>query len=310
MSELDTVKRRKSWSLALPFSALIAALYLYFFTRWFALADRYNLFLYYHDMGPLVPDTSPFSYVTASRYWMAGLVAGGIILLLYTGINWLLGRLRAGYEVPDWWRVWLLAAAPLSLAIPLITMTANEPVLPARLALWVFLVTLAGLALALQPGRLAAEWPSELFLLAIDGLGLMLIISTLVGLERLGGWIERGSTSYITGMIIVSAGGLFILLLGTAIRSWRRRPGRGPMPIFLAGLIGAYLVLPLLHHVSFTDGYYYITDADNFLARNLFLQAAIWLLAAGIAIVVFRLRLRITPFSEPAPGAAPCPPGS
>lgn len=283
--------RRRRWFLAFPYAVVLAGLYLYLFTRWFTLADRYNLFLYYHDMGPLVADTSPFSYVTASRYWMAGLVAGGIALLLYTGANWLLGRLFGAYQAPTWWRVWLLSAIPLALMIPLITMTANEPTLPIGLALWVTLVALAGLALALLPGRLAAEWPSELLLLTLDGLGLMLIITSLVGLERLGSWIESGSTLYVSGMIIVSVAGLIILLVGTVMRFWRRRPGTGPAPIFLAGLTGAYLFLPLLHHISFSDGYFYITDADNFLARNLFLQAGIWLLAAGLAVAVFRLRV-------------------
>jgi hypothetical protein len=170
-------------------------------------------------------------------------------------------------------------------------MMANEPTLPAGLALWVTLVTLMGLALALLPGRMAAEWPGELLLLVIDGVGLMLIITSLAGLERAGGWLERGSTQFVLGMIIVSAAGLILLGVGTAIRFWLHRPGIGAKPIFLAGIFGAYLFLPLLHHVSFSDGHYYITDADNFLARSLFLQAGIWLLAAGLAVAFFRLRL-------------------
>ncbi len=285
--------QRRRWILAFPFTVVLTGLYVYLFTRWFALADRYNVFLYYHDMGPLIQDTSPFSYVTVSRYWMAGLVAGGSALMIYTGVNWLLGRLLRGYQAPAWQRIWILSAIPLALAIPLITMTVNEPTLPFVLALWVILVALAGLALALLPGRLAAEWPSELLLLALDGLGLMLIITSLVGLERVGGWIERGSILYVTGMIIVTAIGLFVLSLGTVIRVWRRRPGTGPAPILLAGLTGAYLFLPLLHHISFSDGYFYITDADNFLARNLFLQVGIWLLAVGLAMAFFRLRVWI-----------------
>jgi len=290
MDENSHVVAGKGWPAALLFSVAISVLYLYLFYHWFAVADRYNLFLYYHDMGPLVPDTSPFSYVTTSRYWMAGLVAGGAVLILYTGVSWLLGRLLSGFHSPKWQRVWLLTAVPLMLAIPVITMTANEPTLPAGLALWVTLVTLIGLALALLPGRMAAEWPSELLLLVVDGLSLTLIITSMVGLERAGGWLERGSNEYVVGMIFISAAGLILLGVGTAIRFWLHRPGIGPRPIFLAGIIGAYLFLPLLHHVSFSDGYYYITDADNFLARSLFLQAGIWLLAAGLAIGFFRLR--------------------
>jgi hypothetical protein len=83
---------------AAPLHALAgAALMLSLFAYWFAVADRYTVFLYDHDMGPLVPDTSPFSRVTSSRYWMAGLVAGGAVLVLYGAANGLLGRLRADY---------------------------------------------------------------------------------------------------------------------------------------------------------------------------------------------------------------------
>ncbi|MFO7696851.1 MAG: hypothetical protein R6X16_06800, partial [Anaerolineae bacterium] len=34
---------------ALPISAFVLAIYYY----WFGIADRYHVFLYYHDMGPL-----------------------------------------------------------------------------------------------------------------------------------------------------------------------------------------------------------------------------------------------------------------
>jgi hypothetical protein len=52
MDENTHVIPGKGWSAALLFSMAISALYLYLFYRWFALADRYYLFLYYHDMGP------------------------------------------------------------------------------------------------------------------------------------------------------------------------------------------------------------------------------------------------------------------
>ena len=98
---------------------------------------------------------------------MAGLVAGGIVLILNAGVNWLLGRLLSGFRPPEWWQVWLLTAGPLILGIPLITMTANETTLPAGLALWVTLVALMGLALALLPGRMAAGLSAAFFRLRI-----------------------------------------------------------------------------------------------------------------------------------------------
>ena len=79
--------------LALWQALLVSLLVLACFYYWFGIADRYIIFLYYHEMGPMVPDTSPFSAVTSSRYWMAGLVAGGIILVVNTAVIALFGRL-------------------------------------------------------------------------------------------------------------------------------------------------------------------------------------------------------------------------
>ena len=83
---------------ALPVATLMLALFSY----WFAVADRYAVFLYDHDMGPLYPDTSPFSRVTSSRYWMTGLVVGGMVMVAYAAANWLLGRVVSGYRPPAW----------------------------------------------------------------------------------------------------------------------------------------------------------------------------------------------------------------
>ena len=85
---------------AVPIVALVAGLLYY----WFAVANRHIVFLYYHDMGPVVPDTSPFSSATGSRYWMAGLVASGAVMMLHIVLNWLLGRLLGSYACPPWWR--------------------------------------------------------------------------------------------------------------------------------------------------------------------------------------------------------------
>lgn len=298
----DRFTLRRAWLAALPLATIILFIYLYLFYRWFALANRYNIFLYFHDMGPLVPDTSPFSAVTSSRYWMAGLVAGGVVMLFYGWTNWLLGRLKLEFRVTDWWRTWLMVGVPLAAAIPAITMNANQPTLPLNLALWVTVVTLAGLALALQPGRLAAENPVELFLLVLDGTGLMLLMTTLVGLERLAGWLERGSTRYIYGMVAVTVAGILIMGLTTVVRLYLSRPGQDALHILLSGLAGAYLFLPLVHHISFSDGNFYITDADNFLARNFYLQALIWLLGTAVAFLFFKIRHRIGTRQRDHPG--------
>jgi hypothetical protein len=276
--------------LALLYALPVTALVLYLFYYWFAIADRYFVFLYYHDMGPRYPDTSPFSVVTSSRYWMAGLVASGAVMVLYVGVNWLLGRLRSNYQPPEWWRVWTLCVGPLLIGIPLITMTVNQPTLPALNAAQITLVTLIGLALALMPGRIAAERPVDFILLALDGGALMLILLHLSALEDVPRWLAGGRTWYLVMLVTCLAVGIAWLFIMTGLRIWRRTSIPGAIAVFIAGLCVAYLLMPLVHHVSFTDGYYYISDKDNFFARNGALQIMAWLVAAVMALGITRLR--------------------
>ena len=281
---------RSSWLTALGFALPSAVLLIGLYYYWFAIADRYTIFLYYHEMGPLVADTSPFSRVTASRYWMTGLVAAGLLMVLYVGANLALGRLKAIYRAPDWWRVWLLTAVPLAVGLILITTTQNQPSLTLNLALDTTAVALLGLALAYIPGRTAAEDPLELLLLTVDGMGLMFLMLTLISAGRIRGWLERGSTLFVIMFLLALAISLIILALNTVIRVWRRRPGRW-QSVFIAGLCVSYLLMPLIHYLGFTDGYFYITDTDNFFARNLLLQTAAWLAALLLAYGSTRLRL-------------------
>ena len=60
-------------------AALITLFVLALFFHWFGLANRYVLFLYGHS-APGIPLTQPFDAMTASRYWMSGLVAAGAVL--------------------------------------------------------------------------------------------------------------------------------------------------------------------------------------------------------------------------------------
>jgi len=279
-----------AWVLATLFAAPADALMLGLFYYWFALADRYAVFLYHHDMGPLVPDTSPFSVVTSSRYWMAGLVAAGLVMILYSAANIFLGRLAKSYRCPEWWRVWVVSSIPLAIIIPLIVMSVNQPTLPLTFAIRVIVATLFALALALFPGRIAAEQPLELLLLALDGFGLMFLMLNIISLEHLPGWIERGAVAFIVLIGLAFLIGVLFLGFVTVARIWLRKPGPGPWAFFIAGLCVSYLLMPVIHHFGFTDGYYYITDSDNFFARNIWLQLFAWLLVAGIAFAVYQLR--------------------
>ncbi|MFC1974819.1 hypothetical protein ACFLXQ_00295 [Chloroflexota bacterium] len=281
----------KLWRLALLYALSVIALVLYLLHYWFAIADRYFVFLYYHNMGPRYPDTSPFSAVTSSRYWMAGLVASGAVMVIYVVTNWLLGRLLKNYWPPDWWRVWGLSGLPLAIGIPAITMTVNAPTLPFWNAVQVTLVTLIGLALALMPGKMAAKRPGMFILLAVDGIGLMFILLYLPALEDLPRWLAGGRMVYVWMFGVGLVMGLGLLLLITGLHVWWRTSVPKAPAVFVAGLCVAYLLMPLVHHVSFTDGYDYISGKDNFFARSsALLQIVTWLVAGGIALGVTRLR--------------------
>jgi len=55
----------------------------------------------------------------------------------------------------------------------------------------------------------------------------------------------------------------------------------------------AYLLMPLMHHVVGTDGYFYISDSDNFFAQNGAVQVAVWLVSGGLVLGVTGLRQRV-----------------
>jgi hypothetical protein len=292
------------WKRALPFALAILFLVLGLFYYWFGIADRYLIFLYNHDMGPLVPDTSPFSAVTSSRYWMAGLVASGVILALYLMGNWFAGRLMTSYQAPAWWLVWVLCAPPLLLGLPLITMTLNHPTLPLANALQVTLAALVGLALALIPGDMAAQKPGELLWLALDGCGLMLILLALIGIEHLPRWLASGGTGWILYMIVVLLVALLWLLLVTGVLYLLRIPVPSAAKLLLAGFCTAYLLMPLVHHVVGTNGYFYITDSANFFADSLIVQGIVWLAVGMLAWALGHLRQTLAARGTVAPGQA------
>ncbi len=289
---IDCTDSRSWWSSVLLHALPITLLVLTLMTRWFALGDRYIVFLYYHDMGPLYPDTGPFSRVTSSRYWMTGLVAGGVVMLLYTAVTYSLGRLLRTYRHPSWRCLWGCCALFLALGVPIITMTSNSPTLPAGNATQVTLITLIAVGLALGSGNLVASEPGAFLWSSADGLGIGLILNNLIHLEKLSRWLNRGATLWVAMMFVSLAAGLLWLLGISVLGVWRRRPVPPAGTLLLAGFSVAYLFWPLMHHLLGTDGYYYISDSDNFFAQNIVVQLAAWLAAAGLALSLTWFRKR------------------
>ena len=91
----------------------------------------------------------------------------------------------------------MLCAGPLTIGIPATTMMSNSPTLPFWLASLTAATTLGGLALALLPGRVAAERPLEAGFLGLDGLSLSLWLLALPGLEYVPGRIAGGNRFWL-----------------------------------------------------------------------------------------------------------------
>jgi hypothetical protein len=87
--------------MALAHAVTITLFILALFYKWFAVDNRYVVFLYNHL------NATPFDEITSSRYWMSGLVVSGAVMVLYIAANWLLGRIVANYRAPAWQCVWL-----------------------------------------------------------------------------------------------------------------------------------------------------------------------------------------------------------
>ena len=285
----DRTLLKRSLLHGLPMALLVLALLHY----WFGIADRYIVFLYNHGMPPLFPDTSPFSRITASRYWMAGLVASGAVLVLYSAFNWLMGRLRRGYLPPPWYGVWLVCVPLFLILIPIITKTIGAPALPWSNTAAVTLATLLGVALALIPGKTTAERPSDLRWLAADGWGLALILLTLAQLDDIARWLSGGIDWRVILSLVMLGLGIGWLLLLTAVRYWQGVFVGDFVSLALAAACFTYLFLPLLHHVFGSDGYFYISDSDNFFAGSIAMLLIAWGITAVIIWLLLALRGRL-----------------
>lgn len=280
----------RRWRQSLLEALFITLVVLGLFIDWFGIANRHVIFLYGH-VAVNLPQTQPFDEITTSRYWMAGLVAAGVVMVLYTTSYWVWGQVAAWRKqavVPaPWWQVWLGSALPLSIGIPVITMTMNSPTLPLRLAAACVAATLLGLAIALLPGAWAAMRPWDLLWLLADGCGLLPTLLLLHAIELPG----RGlSLSPPTAWAIALGGllaGLLWLVGMSLLRRWRHKASPSAGALLMAGLGLSYLLLPLVHYrLATPPAYHYISTASNFFAFTWWVQTVVLLVAIGLALGV------------------------
>src|SRR5690606_17385222 len=103
-------------------------------------------------------------------------------------------------------------------------------------------------------------------------------------------WLANGALWYVQRLVVALVPGVAWLPVMSAVRVWRRTTIPGAAASYASALCIAYLLMPPVHHTLVTDGYYYISDSDNFSARSGLLQAATWAAAALLALAITRLR--------------------
>lgn len=276
-------RRPAAWH-ALPVVLAMVGLYAY----WFVFAERERVFLYDH-LG-----ATPFDAVTSGRYLMAGLVAAGLILGLRAPILWLArrwtGRRGAPCALPAWPSVWRWCAVPIAVGILATTMLWGRPALPLPLALGSMALALAGLALALWASQRAAMDLRGLIWLLVDGAALAPPLLLIRALELPGQGISTPAVARAAAIGGVVAAIVWLAVM-SLLRHWRHRPAPAAAELLAAGLVWAYLALPVAHLVFFTPpGYRYITASENFMAANPLLQLASLAAAALLAVAATALR--------------------
>jgi hypothetical protein len=178
----------------------------------------------------------------------------------------------------------LICALPLAAGILTITMTQNWPTLPFSLALAAVGATLAGLALALPAGDIAAHQPVELVWLTLYGLVLTSVLLAWRAIELPDRGLIDQTTALAVSLMSLAASLIGVVILDLLRRQFGKDRLR-PIAILVAGLSFNYLFLPLLHHLFSTPAdHRYITTAGNFFAFSPLVQLTTWSLAAAVVV--------------------------
>ena len=281
-------KWRQVLSIGLLLSFIILGLYYY----WFVVANRYVIFLYTH-LG-----AGPFDGLTNGRYWMAGFVACGIVMLLYAVLNWYLARIAGlryqTYHPPPWWHIWSFCLIPNSVGIFIITMPLGRPPLTTNLMLALCFTTALGLAFALQPGMLIVKRPSELIWLSVASVGLMPALLLLRAVELPSRGLAGSTYAFVLGIIAPIAGLIWLILLSWAHAKYTKQNWT-VVQLLIAGFCFCYLLLPVVHHIFFTPpNGRYITTSGNFFAEGSAIQLGSIFVAVISAIIAVQIGKRVS----------------
>jgi len=265
-------------------TALVSIFVLALYSLWFVFLDRRFIFLYGHL------HSTPFDFRTASRYWMAGLVASGVILITCTVVNLVVKKICRHYQLPNWKVIWKYVCLILVLPLFIILTFVGKPPIPALLFLWVLVVLFAGLRLALYASNFIVTNFSQSVFAFFDGLALVPVLLFIpLGLEF--GLRKSLPAVLIVAPIVIAGIALFGLWIMILFYKRFKKPYPSQINIFLSGLVSSYLLLPLLHYLSSRPGYIrYISDSANFFANKIWLQLVAFLATAGILWLVGKWR--------------------
>jgi hypothetical protein len=267
-----------------PWAGLAISVMLGLFYYWFAIANRYVVFLYEH-LG-----AGPFQEPNYSRHWMAGLVASGALLCVYALVGWCCVSLAAAfhktYLLPSWQHVWLLSAPPVAIGIWAITTRCNFPTLPWPLSARCIIATWIGMALALWLADLIVQQTSEALWVILHGAGIVPILLLLRAVELPFHGLASPASAYLLGIAGLIVGVLWIAEAAHLRLAWQKPP-LNPLSIFCAGLGLSYVVLPFVHYLFLTPpNIRYISTAGNFFANSPVVQLLCWGIGALAAIVI------------------------
>ena len=269
---------------AMPWVGLVISVMLGLFYYWFAIANRYVIFLYGH-LG-----AGPFQEPNYSRHWMAGLVASGALLCVYAFGGWCCVSLAALfhkiYHLPSWQQVWSFSALPVAIGIWAITTRCNFPTLPWPLSARCIIAAWIGMALALWLADLIVHQTLEALWVILHGAGVVPILLLVRAVELPSHGLASPASAYLLAIAGLTVGILWIAGVARLRLALQKSP-LDPFSIFCAGLGLSYVVLPFAHYLLLTPpNIRYISAAGNFFAISPVVQLLCWGIGALVVVVM------------------------
>ncbi|MCL2110157.1 hypothetical protein FWH30_01050 [Microgenomates group bacterium] len=216
---------------------------------------------------------------------MTGLVASGIVFILYALINLVIKKINSKYQLPNWKKVWQYCCFALVLPLFILLTFFGLPPMTITMSLVIILVLFVGLKLALYMGDYVVSNFKQSILTFFDGISFAPTL-ILIPLAITYG-IRRESLFHLVVFPIVAIIlGLIWLAIMTLIQKKLKRTFSTPKNIFLYALTIPYLLGSLLHYFISRQEHLYITNSGNFIADNFIWQILTFAIVLGMLWLV------------------------